>query len=313
RLDGLYQEFDKPKKVNARIEYLDPHTRETAADETSPVLSAANGATALAVVVRGFENPNVPHVFDSIDPAKELARFIGNIIERDLWVCERRLERIDLMYAKAKSDELARERTVVAKCIEHLNDGELLERVELRPEESEAIKAIEFYTAKPLLAILNADECKAATERLKELSDDLKSSMPSHITVVSVCARIEQELLELEEDDRCTFMDDMCITSLAQDRIIRASYEATGTICFFTVGNDEVRAWPLRAGTKSVGAAGTIHSDLARGFIRAEVLGFDDYLKAGSVREAKAQKMVRLEGKEYTVQDGDIIEFRFNV
>ena len=314
RLDRLFSDFQKPKKVQAQIEYLDPHAHETGAeDPITPCLNAVKDAPVLALVVRGFENPNEPHVSDSIDAERDMKLFLDKMLERDISVCERRVERIDVMYQKAKSDELARERDVILKCLNHLKDNKPLQQVPLRPEERAAIQSIEFFTIKSLLIVLNVDERDAATARLDEITTELKAIAPEYAAVVALCARLERELLELDDDDRRMFMDDMGMTCLAQERIIRASFEAIRTIRFYTIGDEEVRAWPLRAGASSVEAAGAVHTDMARGFIRAEVLAFDDYVKAGSMREAKAQKLVRLEGKEYVVADGDIIQFRFNV
>jgi hypothetical protein len=244
---------------------------------------------------------------------RDIDDFAAKTLERDIATIQRRIERIDVMYRKAKSQELEKERDVILKCLGHLRCSEPLLRLELRPEEQEAIKSIEFFTAKPLLIVLNVDEKDAATARLDEITAEFRQAGPGYAAVTALCARLERELLELGDDDRLMFMGEMGVTCLAQERIIKASFEATGTICFYTIGDDEVRAWPLKTGASAVEAAGAVHTDMARGFIRAEVLAFDDYVKAGSMREAKAQKLVRLEGKEYVVADGDIIQLRFHV
>ncbi|MBN2209040.1 MAG: redox-regulated ATPase YchF [Candidatus Coatesbacteria bacterium] len=314
RLDRLFNESQRPKKVQVKIEYLDPYAPETGAEDAlTPYLNAVKGAPVLALVVRGFENPNVPHVHGCIDMQRDINDFVAKTLERDIATCERRIERIDVMYRKAKSQELERERDVIVKCLSHLRCSEPLQRLALRPEEQEAIKSIEFFTAKPLLIVLNVDEKDAATARLDTITAEFRRTAPGYATVTALCARLERELLELCDDDRLMFMGEMCLSCLAQERIIKASFEATETICFYTIGDDEVRAWPLKTGASAVEAAGAVHTDMARGFIRAEVLAFNDYLKAGSMREAKAQKLVRLEGKEYLVADGDIIQLRFHV
>ncbi len=314
RLDRLFNDFQKPKEVRAKIEYLDPKMHETGdEDPVTPCLNPVKGAPVLALVVRGFENPNVPHILDSIDAQRDTMLFLDKMLERDIATCERRVEKIDVTYRKAKSDELVRERDVILKCLSHLKGNKPLLRLELRPEEREPIHSIEFFSIRPLLIVLNVDEKDAATARLDEITAQFEQTAPKYATVTALCARLERELLELDEDDRAMFMEDMCLTSLAQERIIKASYKATGTICFYTIGDEEVRAWPLKAGASAVEAADTVHTDMARGFIRAEVLSFDDYVKAGSMRDAKAQKLVRLEGKDHVVADGDIIQFRFHV
>ncbi len=314
RLDRLFSDFEKAKKVHTQIEYRDPHSRETSVEgATALSLNAANAASVLALVVRGFENPNTPHVFDSIDPVRDVKLFLNRMLERDITVCERRVERIDVLYGKAKSDELARERDIIRKCIGYLRDNRPLQQVQICPAERETVRSIEFSTLKSLLIVLNVDEKDAAASRLDEITTEFKAIAPEYAAVVALCAQLECELLELDDDSRRMFMDDMGMTCLAQERIIRASFEATETIRFYTIGDDEVRAWPLKVGASSVTAAGTVHSDMARGFIRADVLTYDNYLKAGSMRDAKTQKLGRLEGKDYIVADGDIIEFRFNV
>jgi len=314
RLDRLFNDFQKPKEVQAKIEYLDPHMHETGdEDAVTPCLNAVKGAPVLALVIRGFENLNVPHILDSIDPRRDVELFAHGMIERDIATCERRVQKIDAMYRKAKSDDLAREREVILKCLSHLKGNAPLFLLELRPEERETIHSIEFFSSRPLLVVLNVDEKDAATARLDETIDQFGQNVPEYATVTALCARLERELLELDDDDRLMFMEDAGLTCLAQERIIRASYKATGTICFYTIGDEEVRAWPLKAGASAVEAANTVHTDMARGFIRAEVLAFDDYVKAGSMREAKAEKLVRLEGKDHVVADGDIIQFRFHV
>ena len=314
RLDRLFADFPKSRKVQAKIEYLDPYLHEPGPDDAiGPSLNAVKSTSVLALVVRGFENPNVPYVFQSIDMKHAVAVSVERMFEADTVVCERRLEKIDVMYRKAKSDDLVRERAVIVKCLDHLRGGSPLSQLELHPEERAVIQGIGFLTAKPLMIVLNVDEKDASTERLDNIAAEFTPLAPRYATVVALCARLERELLELDAQDRAMFMQDAGLTSLAQERVIRASYEATGTICFFTIGDDEVRAWPLRAGTTAAKAAGTVHTDMERGFIRAEVISFDDYVKAGSMREVKAQKLNRLEGKDYVVADGDIIEFRFHV
>ncbi len=314
RLDRLFADFQKSRKVQAKIEYFDPYLHEPGPEDTiGPSLNAVKGASVLGLVVRGFENPNVPNVFHSIDMKRAVAVSVERMFEADIIVCERRVEKIDVMYRKAKSDDLERERAIIVKCLDHLRGGSPLSQLELSPDERAAIQGIEFLTAKPILIVLNVDEKDASTERLEKIAAEFKPLAPQYASVVAICARLERDLLELEEEDRAMFMQDAGLTCLAQERIIRASYDATGTICFFTIGDDEVRAWPLRAGTTAIKAAGTVHTDMTRGFIRAEVIALDDYVKAGSMREIKAQKLNRLEGKDYVVVDGDIIEFRFHV
>ncbi|HUT03562.1 MAG TPA: DUF933 domain-containing protein [bacterium] len=314
RLDRLFADFPKSREVQAKIEYFDPYLHEPSPEDAiGPSLNAVKGASVLGLVVRGFENPNVPYIFQTIDLKRAVAVSVERMFEADIVVCERRVEKIDVIYLKAKSDDLERERAIIVKCLDHLRGASPLSRLELSPEERAAIQSIEFLTAKPLLIVLNVDEKDASTERLKKIAADFKPLAPQYASVVALCARLERELLELEEEDRAMFMQDAGLADLAKERIIRASYDATETICFFTIGNDEVRAWPLRAGTTAIKAAGTVHTDMARGFIRAEVIAFDDYVKADSMREVKAQKLNRLEGKDYVVADGDIIEFRFHV
>jgi len=314
RLDRLECDFNNPKKVCAKIEYLDPNIPEAQPDEPmKPSLDGVKDASVIALVLRAFDDPNVPHVLGSPDPLRDAARLIDKMFQMDIAIIEKRVLRIDQSIQKARTEELEREREVITHCLKHLEEREPISDIDLRPEQKREISGMRFLTAKPLMAVLNVDEKDASSQRLRELSEQFRTAEPRFQSVTALSARLERELFDLEDEDRRLFMDDVGLERLADERLIRASYEATKTICFFTVGDDEVRAWPLVAGSTALQAAGTIHTDMMRGFIRAEVVNYNDYIKAGSMRDAKAQHFVRLEGKEYKVVDGDMILFRFNV
>lgn len=314
RLDRLAQDFQKPKSVHAKIEYLDPYVAAAGLEDAlAPFLNAVKDADVLGLVVRAFEDPNVPHLLGSVDPKRDVRLLLEEMFKMDIAVCERRLPRIEATLKKAKSEELEKEREVIVKCLAHLNDSVPIIRASLRPEERTAIQGIQFLTAKTPLFIINCDEQHAATAHLQRICAQHEETIPEYAGATALCARLERELLELEECDREEFIADAGLECLAKDRIIRASYGAADIVSFFTIGDHEVRSWPVKAGSPAVEAAGTVHTDMMRGFIRAEVLSFEDYVKAGSMRDAKAQHLVRLEGKDYVVKDGDIIYFRFNV
>jgi len=314
RLDRLFLDFKRDKKVHAKIEYVDPYVPERGADEAVAAgLNAARDSTVLGLVIRAFENPNVPHVKGSVDPRRDVKLFTETMFELDRALCNHRIERIDATLRKAKSDALVAERDVLVKCKEALDNEAPLLQVELRPEQRRAIEGFQFLTRKPLVVILNVDEEDAGRSRTEEVCRRFQPHIPHWASLVVMSARLERELVQLASEDRAEFMNDAGIEQLACVRTIKASYEATDTVCFFTVGKKEVRAWPIKAGTTAQLAAGTVHTDMMRGFIRAEVLAYKDYISAGSMRQAKAEHLLRLEGKDYVVQDGDIIYFRFHV
>jgi GTP-binding protein YchF len=319
RLDRLTAIFRPRKRVPATIEFSDLAIagRATAAESLLDVAAYRN-ADALVHVVRAFEDPSIPHPSGSINPARDAQAMEDELILADLGVAERRLERLEKDLKKKRSADLERERDVLAMCRAAIEEGQPLRALNLPAEDSKRLRGFQFLSAKPLLLVVNLDESHLAggdaAARLERAADAV-GLVPflsrAATAAVALCAKIELEIADLDPDDAGAFLRDLGLRESGLDRVIRASYGLLGYISFFTVGEDECRAWSIPQGTTAQAAAGEIHSDIARGFIRAEVVPYDAFIARGSMAACRDHGEVRLEGKDYAVQDGDIITFRF--
>lgn len=306
-------EMYHPRKVTpADVHYVDlsglGQGARTSDGLPPALLSYIKGADALLHVVRAFEDETVPHPAGSINVERDVAALDLELILSDLGIVERRLDRLDVEIAKIAKDRAQRmaERDVLARLRAALEDGTPVRDVELREGEERLLRGYQFLTAKPTLLVLNIGEA--------QLADPLYYTYAHRQSdVVAFCGKVEAELAHMEDSDARMFMDDLGIFTPARDRVIAASYQLLGLISFLTVGPDEVRAWTIRRGTPAVEAGGAIHSDILRGFIRAEVVAYDQLVKAGSMHEAKKVGAVRIEGKQYIIQDRDVCNFLFNV
>jgi len=320
RLDRLTAMFNPKKRVAAAVEFSDmAATGQAAGAQTLVDVAAYKNADALVHVLRAFEDPAVPHPAGSIDPARDAQAMEDELILADLGVAERRLERLEKDLKKARTAELEHERDVLTVCRAALEEGRPLRALELKGEDVKRLRGFQFLSAKPLLIVINLDESqltakgKSATD-IEQAADaaGLKPFLSRAGTAAAaVCAKIELEIAQLDAADAASFLADLGLKESGLDRVIRASYDLLGYISFFTVGEDECRAWSIPRGTPAQLAAGEIHSDIARGFIRAEVVGYDHLMARGTMAACRDHGEVRLEGKEYVVQDGDIINFRF--
>jgi len=276
-------------------------------------------ADALVHVLRAFDDPAVPHPSGPIDPARDGQAMEDELILADLGVAERRLERLDKDLKKNRSADLEKERDVLLICKAALEDGRPLRALDLKGEDLKRLRGFQFLSAKPLLIVINLDEAQLTTKG-QDGTEIHHAAAAAGLTAflsraataaVAVCAKIELEIAQLDAADAQAFLADLGLTESGLDRVIRASYDLLGYISFFTVGEDECRAWSIPRHTPAQLAAGEIHSDIARGFIRAEVVTYDALIARGSMAVCREHGEVRLEGKEYIVQDGDIINFRF--
>jgi len=320
RLDRLTAMFNPRKRVAATVEFSDMAVAgQTAGAQTLVDVAAYKNADALVHVLRAFDDPAVPHPAGSIDPARDAQAMEDELILADLGVAERRLERLEKDLKKAKTADLERERDVLTQCRAALEDGRPLRALELKGEDLKRLRGFQFLSAKPLLIVINLDESRlaeggaAATEtaRAAETAGLTAFLSRAGTAAVAVCAKIELEIGQLDAADASAFLADLGLKESGLDRVIRASYDLLGYISFFTVGEDECRAWSIPRGISAQLAAGEIHSDIARGFIRAEVVAYEHLIGRGSMPACRDHGEVRLEGKEYVVQDGDIINFRF--
>jgi ribosome-binding ATPase len=320
RLDRLTAMYNPRKRVPATIEFSDlAATGAAASAKTLVDVAAYKNADALVHVVRAFQDPAIPHPAVTIDPARDAQAMEDELILADLGVAERRLERLERDLKKTRSPDLERERDVVTLCRTALEEGRPLRSLDLKGDDLKRLRGFQFLSAKPLLLVINLDEATlaggpdAATAVDRAAADAGLTPFLSRAATaaVAVCGKIELEISQLDAADAAAFLADLGLRESGLDRVIRASYDLLGYISFFTVGEDECRAWSIPRGTPAQLAAGEIHSDIARGFIRAEVVGYDDLIARGSMAAARDRGEVRLEGKEYVVQDGDIINFRF--
>jgi ribosome-binding ATPase YchF (GTP1/OBG family) len=235
------------------------------------------------------------------------------LILADLGVAERRLERLEKDLKRAKSAELERERDVITLCKATLEDGRPLRALDLKGEDLKRLRGFQFLSAKPLLVVINLDESRLAQGGIDGAADAAGVTAflsRARTAAVAVCAKIELEIGQLDAGDAAAFLADLGLSESGLDRVIRASYDLLGYISFFTVGEDECRAWSIPRNTTAPLAAGEIHSDIARGFIRAEVVGYDPLVTRGTMAACRDHGEVRLEGKEYIVQDGDVMHIR---
>lgn len=311
RLDRLTAMFKPKKRVPATIEFADSPAAPQGAAAALVDVAAYKNADALVHVVRAFRDAAVPHPAGSINPARDVQAMDDELILADLGVAERRLDRIARDLKKGRSAELERERDLVARCKQSLENGTPLRALGLDTEDRRRLRGFQLLSAKPLLLAVNVDEADIAALDGAVSSAGLDRFVTGAATrAVAVCAKIELEIAQLDPDDAAVFLADLGLRESGLDRVIRASYDLLGYISFFTVGEDECRAWSIPRGTPAQTAAGEIHSDIARGFIRAEVVRYEDLIARGSLAACKEHAEMRLEGKEYVVQDGDVINFR---
>lgn len=307
RVDALSGVFEPKKTTHASVNFVDaPGVGDAGAAKSAEAIpQALEGADALLVVVRAFEDAGVPHPKESVDPARDLADVCFDLMLRDLAVVERRMERLERLVKLKKDPAEAAEFALLGRIREVLEEGRPVRSMEMSAEEARSVKGFGFLSAKPLLVVVNIGE-----DQLGEA--DAFAKLNGEAPVV-LAARLEEELAQLPADERAAFLADYALESSALDKVIQAAFSLLNLRCFFTVSEEEVRAWPVRAGTIALHAAGTIHSDLERGFIRAEVISHPDFMAAGSLAAARDRGTLRLEGKDYVVNDGDIFHVRFNV
>ena len=315
RLDRLTAMFNPRKRVPATVEFADIGGTTGTAQALVDVAAYRN-ADALVHVVRAFRDEAVPHVSGPIEPARDAQAMEDELILADLGVAERRLDRLEKDLRKSRTPDLERERDVMVRCKDALEAGTPLRALDLAGEDLKRLRGFQFLSAKPLLVVINLDERDVATvgtdvTRAAEATGLGAFLSRAATRAAPLCASIELEIAELDPGDAAAFLADLGLEESGLDRVIRATYDLLGYMSFFTVGEDECRAWSVPRGTIAQLAAGEIHSDIARGFIRAEVVAYEPLVTRGSMAACREHGEVRLEGKEYSVADGDVINFRF--
>jgi len=315
RLEKLAEMYNPRKKTPATVEFTDlAMPAGTGGAQALVDVAAYKNADALVHVLRAFQDPSVPHPTGSVDPARDAQAMEDELILADLGVVERRLERLEKDLKKNRTADLERERDVLLLCKGALEDGRPLRALDLKGDDLKRLRGYQFLSAKPLLIVINLDESQlgdGGVERAAAATGLAPFLSRAATAAVAVCAKIELEIGQLDAADAAAFLADLGLAESGLNRVIRASYDLLGYISFLTSGEDECRAWSIPRNTPAQLAAGEIHSDIQRGFIRAEVVSYDHLMARGSMNACKEHGEVRLEGKEYIVQDGDIINFRF--
>ena len=310
RLDRLSEMFQPQKTVHATIEYMDMPGSVIELARTGVQSQALRELDALVHVVRAFKDEAVP-LEGGVDPKRDIENVELELILSDLAVVEKRLERLEKDIKKQKNPALEKEFQVLKICKAGLDKQIPLREVELGAEESKVIRGFTFLSLKPMLYVLNLGEGDAARANVAEqFAHEAGLKQRLRTAVSAICGQVEAELAEMSDSDAAEFLASYGLKESATSRLINASYQLLGLISFFTVGEDECRAWTIPAGSTALEAAGEIHSDIQRGFIRAEVTKYDDLMATGSFAEARSRALLRLEGKEYIVHDGEIVHFR---
>ncbi len=323
RVDQLSEIFHPKKTTYATVEYVDlpgwargegKAALEGTAKDVATYLASLKNVDAVLHVVRAFDDTSIPHSEGSVDPARDLALFELEMIFSDLAIVERRLERLEKDLKKTKSAELELENAVLQRYKSALEQEHPLRDVEVTADESKRVKGFTFLSAKPMLVVVNLGEKDAGLIPNVAEAFKLESlATRPNVRVTAVCGKIEAEIAALPEDDARMFMDDLGLKTSGLARVIQESYALLGLSSFYTAGDPEVRAWTIPRHATAPQAAGVIHTDFEKGFIKAEVVSFPDMIELGSFQAAKNKGVLRLEGKDYLVQEGDVILFRFNL
>ena len=302
RVDALAEIVEPERTKYAEVSFLDfPPSAERKAALDTRSLAQMRELEALVQVVRAFADPMASA---PADPLRDLRDFHTELLLADMGVIEKRLERL------RKEPGREREQALLEKCYRVLEDEKPLRGETFLPEEQLVLAGFAFLSHKPLLVVYNVEE------------DELQNPLPDEVAayaednglrIIPVCGQVEMEIAQLEEDERALFLDDLGVAESARDRFIRSAYEALKLLSFFTAGPNEARAWTISRGTTAVGAAGKVHSDMERGFIRAEVIAYGEYIAHRGEAGCREAGKMRLEGKDYEVRDGDVIHFRFKV
>lgn len=319
RFQVLERIFNPKKITPAEVKYADiiGIARDFGKGEgvSGQFLNYLSNADALLHIVRAFEDENVPHIAGSINPKRDIDTMNLELVFSDLAIIERRLKRLEdsLKGAKpAERDLLLKEQTLLQKIKVELEKDIPIWKQSLTVEEIKSLANYQFLTAKHILIVINVGENQLA--QASSLETEIRSAYShSQFEVVALCGKLEMELTQLNDDEAVEFRNSLGLAEPAVDRIIRHSYKLLGLISFFTTVSEELKAWTIPRGTAALKAAGKIHSDIEKGFIRAEVVSFNDLEKCGSLSEARKHGQLRLEGKNYIIQDGDIITFLFNI
>ncbi len=312
RVEELSKIFKPKKTTYAAFDCIDIMGIPTGSrhDASSKYLEAVRQVDGLVAVIRVFDGFGDDGKPVSVNSPREIQQLEEEIQFADLVIAESRLEKVEHLKQRGAPQYDKAEHDILSRCKTVLEEGKAIRTLELSEDEEKRIRGFQFLSVKPLLAVLNCSEDRYSNRG--KYIESVKEHFP-RMAVTAVSALSEKEIQELDQEERDVFMKELGIEEPAIHHVIRAAYEGLGLISFFTVGDDEVRAWTLHRGEKAPVAAGVIHTDLQKGFIRAEVIPYETFMETKSLTQAKANGQVRLEGKDYVVQDGDILNIRFNV
>jgi ribosome-binding ATPase len=312
RLDKLAALYSPKKLTHASVEYVDVGAIGQEALKETAYIGHLRQVDALIHVVRAFDDPAIPHV-GAIDPLRDIRNVEFDLMVSDLGQIEKRLERLEKDLKKMRSPDLEKENELLLKAKAHLETEKPLREMEMTPEDKKRIRGFMFLSEKPILYVLNIGEST-------ELGSDLEAAVAKYklsevaartnAGASAICGKVEAELSEMSDEDAAEFLSSYGLKESGLSRLIRTTYHLLGLVSFFTAGEDECRAWTIPVNTRAVNAAGAIHSDLEKHFIRAETIRWDQLLEAGSEANARAKGTLRLEGKDYIVQDGDVMHIR---
>ncbi len=315
--ERLYKlaELVKPKKVTPPVvEFVDIAGLVKGASEGAGLgnkfLSHIRDVQVIVHVVRCFEDEDIVHTMGDVNPKRDIEVIDLELMLADLQTVENRMEKLKKQ-AKSGDKKAKEELSILEKFKEKLESGTPLRREQLSKEESKVVKELRLLSAKPVIYVANVSENELEGNRYSKMVEEVAKQESAPVIVLS--SKIEEEISKLSDDEKKEFMEMLGLKESGLDKLAKVGYIMLGLITFFTAGPKEVRGWTIKQGTTAKEAAGVIHSDIERGFIRAEVIKYEDYIKAGGEKEAREKGLMRLEGKEYIMQDGDVVYFRFNV
>lgn len=308
RLEQLSTLYPDKQKKPAQIDYIDLAGISFGQVKNETYISFLRKADGLAHVVRGFHDPQIPHPKDKISPQDDIQSMDDEMVLTDLISVESRLEKLETELKRGKTPENQKEKDLLVQLHQTLQEGKAIREVSLSSDQEKLMRSFAFLSQKPLFHLINLDEKDIP---LLNTPEKIYAPEKKLTSVLAFCGNIETEILEFEENDKTLFMQEYGMEELSASKFLKASYDLLDVITFFTIGKEEVKAWTIKKETSALDAAGIIHTDIQKGFVRAEVIASEELLQHGSFQTARESASVRLEGKDYMVQDGDVIYFRF--
>jgi GTP-binding protein YchF len=310
RLDQISALYPDKKKIPATVDFLDLAGISYGEVKSSTYLSYPRQADGLAHIVRGFDDPQIPHPKGKVEPEGDIISMQEELLLTDLLSIESRLEKLEKELKRTKNPEGEKEKEILERFHSNLEGGREIRELSITPQEEKLIRSFAFLTQKPLMHMINVDEKNIP---LIDSPEQIYSPQKENVTVLAFCGKIEMEILELDDEEKDVFLSEYGLKELSASKFLKSSYDLLRAITFFTIGKKEVKAWTITENTPALKAAGTIHSDIEKGFIKAEVIPWKELLNYSSFQAAKEKAAVQLEGKDYIIKDGDVIYFRFAV